>query len=85
MIQKKPPYLQKTPKVDNPLKQFGILSAIGLQMGVVIAVGTFIGIKLDEKYPNERNLFTLIVTFLSVILSIYFVIRRVVSTSKDNK
>jgi len=85
MKQKKPPYLIKTPKVDNPLKQFGILSAIGLQMGVVIAVGTFIGIKLDEKYPNERNLFTLIVTFLSVILSIYFVIRRVVSTSKDNK
>ncbi|MGB2416799.1 MAG: AtpZ/AtpI family protein, partial [Flavobacteriaceae bacterium] len=69
----------------NPLKQLGILSAIGLQMGVIIAVGTFIGIKLDEKYPNERNLFTLIVTFLSVILSIYFVIRRVVSTPKENK
>lgn len=85
MNQKKPPYLKKTPKVDNPLKQFGILSAIGLQMGVIIAVGTFIGIKLDEKYPNERNLFTLIVAFLSVILSIYFVIRRVVSTLKDNK
>jgi F0F1-type ATP synthase assembly protein I len=85
MNQKKPPYLKKTPKVDNPLKHFGILSAIGLQMGVIIAVGTFIGIKLDEKYPNERNLFTLIVTFLSVILSIYFVIRRVVSTLKDNK
>ncbi|MGB2414419.1 MAG: AtpZ/AtpI family protein [Flavobacteriaceae bacterium] len=85
MNQKKPPYLKTTPKVDNPLKQLGILSAIGLQMGVIIAVGTFIGIKLDEKYPNERNLFTLIVTFLSVILSIYFVIRRVVSTPKENK
>jgi len=71
--------------VDNPLKQLGILSAIGVQMAAIIAVGTFVGVKLDEKYPNDTNLFTLILTLLSVILSIYFVIRRVISVSKDDK
>ena len=71
--------------MDNPLKQLGILSAIGVQMAAIIAVGTFVGVKLDEKYPNDTNLFTLILTLLSVILSIYFVIRRVISASKDDK
>ena len=71
--------------MDNPLKQLGILSAIGVQMAAIIAVGTFVGVKLDEKYPNDTNLFTLILTLLSVILSIYFVIRRVISVSKDDK
>ena len=71
--------------MDNPLKQLGILSAIGVQMAAIIAVGTFVGVKLDEKYPNDTNLFTLILTLLSVILSISFVIRRVISVSKDDK
>jgi hypothetical protein len=71
--------------VDNPLKQLGILSAIGIQMAAIIAVGTFVGVKLDEKHPNDTNLFTLIGTLFSVILSIYFVIRRVISASKDDK
>jgi len=71
--------------VDNPLKQLGILSAIGVQMAAIIAVGTFVGVTLDEKHPNDTNVFTLIGSLFSVILSIYFVIRRVISASKDDK
>jgi len=71
--------------VDNPLKQLGILSAIGVQMAAIIAVGTFVGVTLDEKHPNDTNIFTLIGSLFSVILSIYFVIRRVISASKDDK
>ena len=71
--------------MDNPLKQLGILSAIGVQMAAIIAVGTFVGVTLDEKHPNDTNVFTLIGSLFSVILSIYFVIRRVISASKDDK
>ena len=71
--------------MDNPLKQLGILSAIGIQMAAIIAVGTFVGVTLDEKHPNDTNVFTLIGSLFSVILSIYFVIRRVISASKDDK
>ncbi len=71
--------------MDNPLKQLGILSAIGVQMAAIIAVGTFVGVTLDEKHPNDTNIFTLIGSLFSVILSIYFVIRRVISASKDDK
>jgi len=54
-------------------------------MVAIIAVGTFIGVKLDETYPNKNNLFTLIITLTSVVTSIYYVIRRVISVSKDDK
>ena len=85
MNQKKPPYLKTTPKVDNPLKQLALLSGIGIQMVAIIAVGTFIGVNLDEAYPNQNNLFTLILTLTSVVISIYYVIRRVISASKNDK
>jgi hypothetical protein len=53
-------------------------------MFAIIAVGTFIGVKLDENYPNEHNLYTLIFTLGSVIMSIVYVIRRIIAGSKDN-
>jgi|TARA_B110000967_G_scaffold44827_1_gene44969 F0F1-type ATP synthase assembly protein I len=54
-------------------------------MGAITAVGVFIGIALDEKYPNENNLFTLILTLFSVIFSVFYAIKRIVSASKDKK
>lgn len=68
--------------MDNPLKQLALLSGIGIQMVAIIAVGTFIGVQLDEAYPNQNNLFTLTLTLTSVVISIYYVIRRVISASK---
>lgn len=53
-------------------------------MFAIIAVGTFIGVKLDENYPNEHNLYTLILTLGSVIMSIVYVIRRIIAASKDD-
>lgn len=68
--------------MDNPLKHIAILSGIGIQMLAIIVLGTFVGVKMDEAYPNEKNIFTLIIVFISVIMSIYYVIRRVTSVSK---
>jgi len=53
-------------------------------MFAIIGVGTFIGVKLDEKYPNKHNLYTLILSLTSVIMSIVYVIRRIIAGSKDN-
>jgi len=51
-------------------------------MMAIIGVATFIGIKLDEKYPNEKNLYTLGLTLTGVILSIVYVIKRIIANSK---
>jgi len=75
----KPPQDQK-----DKLNSYARFSGIAIQMFVIIAVGTFIGVKLDENYPNEYNLYSLIFSLVSVILSIVYVIRRIIASSKDN-
>jgi len=76
MKQKKPPYLKKTPKVDNPLKQFGILSAIGLQMGVIIYLFVRLGKWLDQSFFPDQKLFIIICTLLGVAISLYVVVKQ---------
>jgi len=53
-------------------------------MFAIIAVGTYIGFKLDENYPNEHNLYTLAGSLSSVIISIIYIIKRIIAVSKDD-
>lgn len=53
-------------------------------MFAIIGIGTYAGVKLDERYPNKHNLYTVALSLLSVVLSIVFVIRRIIAASKDN-
>ena len=76
----KPPPDQK-----DKLNSYARFSGIAIQMFAIIAVGTFIGVKLDETYPNMHNLYTLGFTLGAVITSIVYVIRRIIVISKDNK
>lgn len=66
------------------LNSYARFSGLVIQMVAIICVGTYIGIKLDENYLNENNLYTLGFTLGFVILSIVFVIRRIIAASKDN-
>ncbi len=65
----------------NRLNSYARLSGLVIQMIAIIGVGTFAGIKLDEAYPNEKNLCTLGLTLAGVILSIVYVIRRIIASS----
>lgn len=74
----------KEKKPKKPLNKFARFSGIGFQMFAIIGFGTFIGFKLDEKYPNQKNLFTLGFSLSAVIISIAYVIRQITSATKDN-
>lgn len=67
----------------NRLNSYARLSGLVIQMIAIIGVGTFAGIKLDEAYPNEKNLCTLGLTLAGVILSIVYVIRCIIASSKE--
>lgn len=69
---------------NKPSGTYAKLSGIAIQMIAIIGVGTFIGIKLDEKYPNTHDLYTLGFTLSSVIISVVYVIRRIIASSKSN-
>jgi len=69
----------------DKLNSYARFSGISIQMIAIIMIGTFIGIKLDEAYPNLYNLYTLGFTLVAVIVSIVYVIRCIIATSNDNK
>ena len=66
----------------DKLNSYAHYSGLVIQMVAIIGVFTFIGMKLDEKYPNEKDLYTLGLSLAGVILSIVYVIRRIIATSK---
>ena len=49
---------------------------VAAQMGITIYLGAFFGKKLDEKYPNEKNYFTIFLTLFSVFIAIYIIIKQ---------
>lgn len=77
----------KNPKkqANNPLNAYARFSSIAIQMFVIIGIGTYVGIKIDEYFQNKNDLFTIIFSLLSVILSILYVVRSIISSSKDKE
>ena len=69
----------------KPLNQYARFSGVLFQMIAIIALGTFLGVKLDERYPNKNNLYTIISVTLSVVLSIYAAIRQIIKLSKEDE
>ena len=62
----------KKPDYNNLAKYSGMV----FQMGAIIALGVWGGIKLDKYFPIAKfPLFTMSLSLLSVFASMYFVIR----------
>lgn len=72
-------------KDDNGLRKWMIFSGIAMQMGVIIALGTFLGIYLDKKWPNDYSAFTIICSLAGVFLSLYSVIKQLQKFNRDDK
>ncbi|MCK5400600.1 MAG: AtpZ/AtpI family protein [Flavobacteriaceae bacterium] len=72
-------------KPKERLNTYARFSGIGFQMIAIIGLGVFLGIKLDEKYPNKYSLFAIICSLTSIGIALYFVIKQVTRFSnKDN-
>lgn len=71
-------------KDDNGLKKWAIFSGIAIQMGVVIALGAFLGVFLDKKFPNEYSAYTIICSLAGVFLAMYSVIKQLQKFNKDD-
>ncbi|CAM1338983.1 AtpZ/AtpI family protein [Tenacibaculum aestuarii] len=69
----------------RPLNKFIRFTGIALQMGVTIYLGSLLGEWLDQKYPNDNQLYVKICTLAAVFISMYSVIREVTKlTNKDD-
>lgn len=52
-------------------KKFLRFSAVGVQMAVLIYLGSELGKYLDEKYASEKNIFTALCVIAAVGISLY--------------
>ncbi len=70
----------QTPKKNNnnKLKDYIKYSNIGIQMMLIIVLGTFGGFKLDEYLDWGFPLFVILFSLLSVAIAIYIGIKDVI-------
>ena len=54
-------------------------------MLVIIGLGVFAGIKLDQKFPNNYHTFTIICSLASIGIALYTVIKQVSNFSNKTK
>ena len=76
--------MESQPKKNNSFNSYAKYSSIAIQMFVIIGVGSFIGIKIDEHFGNINKLWTIILSLSSTIIAMVFVIRRIIANSKDD-
>ena len=67
---------QKPPKKNNGLRNAAILTGVAIQMGLIIFLAAQGGKWLDAYFEMESNTFTIIVTLIGVVISIYLVIQQ---------
>ena len=72
-------------KNKKQLTAYAKYSGIGLQMLLIIGLGTFACVKLDEKFPNKHNLYTVFLSLASVLVAIFYVVKRILALTKEDK
>lgn len=74
----------KNQRQSRRLKNYARFSGIAFQMVAIIGLGSYGGVKLDEAYPNEYSIFTIICSLISVAIALYFVIKQASEFSNKN-
>ena len=64
------------PKKKKQLNKFLQLTGVGLQMGITIYLGAYFGKKLDVYYQTSGKTYTLILTLVALVISLYSIIQQ---------
>ena len=75
---KKQPKTTKPKSKQSPVNSYARYSGLAFQMIAIILVGVFGGIKLDEIVKWEFPVFTLILTLVAVIMSMYYAVKDLI-------
>jgi F0F1-type ATP synthase assembly protein I len=71
-------------KKPSPIHQYAKYSNMAFEMGAVIALGVFGGIKLD-KLLNTSPLMTIVCSLTGIAVSLYLIIRSSLKSQKNIK
>lgn len=67
----------KETKPKKKLPKFISLTGIAFQMGITIYGFSYLGKYLDERYPSEGKLWTILLTLAGVAISLYNLLKQV--------
>lgn len=67
---------EKENNKNNQLKNWAVFTGIAFQMGATIFICAWIGKKLDESYPMEKNWFTIGFVLFGLVASVYVVLKQ---------
>lgn len=68
----------------KPLNKYIRFTGIALQMGLTIYLGSLLGEWLDQKYPNDNQLYVKICTLVAVFGAMISVIIQVTNLTKND-
>lgn len=63
----------------SPYKAYLKYSGIAFQVGVIIFIGVYAGLKLDEHLGLENPLFTVAGTLLGLALGLYYMVKQLMN------
>ena len=67
------------------ISKFARFSSLGIQMGVIIFVFTWLGTYLDDKYKPNTPWWTIGLSLFGVIAALTLVIKEVINMSKEDE
>lgn len=73
-----------TPGKQSPIHQYATYSNLAFEMGAIIALGVFGGIKLD-KLLNISPLFTIVCSLAGIAIALYLIIRSTMKSQKKHQ
>ena len=73
-----------SPQKKSPFHQYAVYSNLAFEMGAVIALGVFGGIKLD-KWLNTSPLMTIICSLAGIAIALFLIIRSSLKLQKNIK
>ncbi|WP_372766440.1 AtpZ/AtpI family protein [Lutibacter sp.] len=66
------------------LNKYLQLTGITFQMGITIFLGAYFGKKLDAHFLTEKKTFTIILTLVALIISIWSVLAQLKNINEKN-
>ncbi len=79
MLEKK---LKNPEKTTKSLSDYAKYSSLAFQMITIILVGVFGGMKLDKWLETRFPVFTVVLSFVSVMLALYFSLKDFIRLKK---
>lgn len=67
------------------ISKFARFSGLGIQMGAVIAVFTWLGTYLDKKFASKTPWWTIGLSLFGVMAGLYLVIKEVIKMGKEDE